>query len=192
MRDALGWAITVVLWGWGVAEVVLQARQFMRRGVTERTERGSLVVLTVLCGGGLALAGVIAGRTSVLSYSTHPAAVRAAVLVVALAGIAVRLWAIVSLGRFFRGTVHIQSDHQVVRSGPYHWVRHPAYSGALLAGLAFEAMLGNLFAWVLAAVCCLLGCGYRIRVEERMLSESLGEAYTAYAADTRRLIPGVW
>jgi protein-S-isoprenylcysteine O-methyltransferase Ste14 len=192
MGNALGWAITITLWVWAAAEITLQTRQFMRRGVTERSERRTLLVMAVLIVAGMELATPVAHATPSLSYSGDSAALRAVVLVVGLAGIALRLWAIVSLGRFFRGTVHIQRDHQVVRSGPYRWVRHPAYSGALLAALAFEAPLGNPLSWLLCAGCFLAACGYRIRVEERMLSESLGEAYTAYAAETRRLIPGVW
>jgi protein-S-isoprenylcysteine O-methyltransferase Ste14 len=192
VRDALGLAITVVLYGWAAAEVALQTRQFLRRGTTERSERRTLVATIVLVAGGMALAKPIAHATSALSYPADSSGVRAAVLVVGVVGIALRLWAITSLGRFFRGTVHIQSDHEVVRSGPYHWVRHPSYSGALLAAFAFEVLLGNVLAWLVAAACCVAASAYRIRVEERMLSESLGTAYTTYAADTRRLIPGIW
>jgi protein-S-isoprenylcysteine O-methyltransferase Ste14 len=192
VREALGWAITVVLCGWAVAEVALQTWQFVRRGTTERSEHRTLIATIVLVAGAMALAKPIARAVPALSYPTHSVGLRAVVLVVGLAGIAFRLWAIVSLGRFFRGTVHIQTDHEVVRSGPYRWVRHPSYSGALLAAFAFEVLTGNVLAALVAAAGCAIACAYRIRVEERMLAESLGDAYTSYASVTSRLIPRVW
>ncbi|WP_241968267.1 isoprenylcysteine carboxylmethyltransferase family protein [Streptomyces sp. ICBB 8177] len=152
----------------------------------------SLLLFVVMIGGGSRLAGPVAHAVPGLSYPTGSAGVRLVVLLVAWAGIVLRLWAIVALGRFFRGTVHIQDDHQVVRSGPYRWVRHPAYSGMLLGGLTLALMSGNVAAWLLLVACALVALGYRIRVEERMLTESLGEAYTSYAATTARLIPRVW
>ena len=135
-----------------------------------------------------------------LSYPTHGAGLRAAVLVVAWVGMAVRLWAIASLGKFFRGTVHVQQDHEVVRHGPYRWVRHPAYSGvilavpalALLRSCALALLLGNVLSWVLYALCTFTAFAYRVHVEERMLAQALGAVCAEYAAQTRRLIPRVW
>ncbi|MEU6172674.1 isoprenylcysteine carboxylmethyltransferase family protein [Streptantibioticus parmotrematis] len=192
MAHVLGVMITWTLWAWVAAEIVLQARQLARSRRTERMEWPSLLLFVVLIGGGSSLAGPVARAVPGLSYPTGSVAVRLVVLLVAWAGIVLRLWAIVALGRFFRGTVHIQDDHQVVRSGPYHWVRHPAYSGMLLGGLTLALMSGNVAAWLLLVACALVALGYRIRVEERMLTESLGEAYTSYAATTARLIPRVW
>jgi protein-S-isoprenylcysteine O-methyltransferase Ste14 len=63
-----------------------------------------------------------------------------------IGGLALRLWAVLSLGRFFKVTVSIQEGHRVIRSGPYRLVRHPSYSGLLIAllglGLALETWLG--------------------------------------------------
>ncbi|MER7991115.1 isoprenylcysteine carboxylmethyltransferase family protein [Streptomyces noursei] len=185
-------ALIVTLWAWAAAEVLLQVRQRWRSARTERTERLSLLVFPVLIGGGIALAAPIRAAVPALSYSTQLPAVRLAVLVVAWAGIGIRLWAIVALGRFFRGTVHIQHGHRVVTAGPYRYVRHPAYSGLLLAAAALGLLLDNAASWLVCTVCCLLAVGYRIRVEERMLLDALGEEYRSYAARTRRLVPGVW
>jgi protein-S-isoprenylcysteine O-methyltransferase Ste14 len=96
------------------------------------------------------------------------------------------------LGRFYRPVVAIQEGHQVVTSGPYRFVRHPLYAGAIVAlagaGLAF----GN---WASLALCLLApAAAYvpRIRIEERALERELGEPYRAYAASKPRLFPGVW
>lgn len=192
MAHGLGVAITVTLWVWVAAETVLQIWQFARRGVTERTEWRSLVVLIVLIGAGLTLAGPVRRAAPGLSYSDHHVALRAVVLALGWAGAALRLWSIITLGRFFRGTVHVQSDHEIVRSGPYRRVRHPAYTGALVAAVGFGLMLGSALSLLLFAACCVAALVYRIRVEERVLGEALGEAYTSYAAGTPRLVPGLW
>lgn len=191
MDGAVRLATGVTLWAWVLAEVLLQIRQVWHSDRTERTEWRSFVVFAVLTVGGLKLAEPLHRAVPALSYGIDAAA-GAGLLVVAWAGIAVRLWAIVTLGRYFRGTVHIQRGHRVVRSGPYRWVRHPSYSGMLLAAAALAAQLGNALSWAVVMVCFGLALAYRIRVEERVLSEALGEEYTSYAAGTSRLIPGVW
>ncbi|MBV9023551.1 MAG: isoprenylcysteine carboxylmethyltransferase family protein [Streptomycetaceae bacterium] len=191
MGHVLGQAIKVTLWVWVAAEIGLQMRQLLHSEHTERTEWRTLVVFPVLIAAGIELAGPVRHAVPALSYRvTAPFAL--IVLLVAWAGIALRLWAIITLGRFFRGTVHIQQHHQVVTSGPYRWVRHPAYSGILLAAAALSLIMGNVASWAVFMVCCLLATCYRIRVEERVLTEALGTAYTDYAARTRRLIPKVW
>jgi protein-S-isoprenylcysteine O-methyltransferase Ste14 len=111
---------------------------------------------------------------------------------IALAGLALRTWAIVVLGRFFRVTVTIQPDHRVVDEGPYRLLRHPSYTGLLLilsgAGIALDNWL-SLLALLLVP---LAGILVRIRFEESALEAALGESYVTYEARTKRLIPGVW
>lgn len=191
MGNVLGHAINVTVWVWLAAEVLLQIRQLRHSEHTERTEWRTFLAFPVLIIAGIELAGLVRHAVPDLSYPvTAPFAL--IVLLVAWAGVALRLWAIVALGRFFRGTVRIQQHHQVVTSGPYRWVRHPSYSGILLAVAALSLIMGNVASWAVFMVCCLLATGYRIRVEERVLTEARGTAYTDYAARTRRLIPGVW
>jgi protein-S-isoprenylcysteine O-methyltransferase len=109
-----------------------------------------------------------------------------------LAGAALRDWAIVSLGRYFRREVTIEPGQRVVRRGPYRVLRHPSYTGLLLSlvglGLAFGSWVGASI--VFLAV--LVGMLPRIRVEERALARAFGAEYTAYAASTWRLVPYVW
>ncbi|MEU5421600.1 methyltransferase family protein [Streptomyces sp. NPDC001407] len=185
-------ALISTAWAWAAAELALQARQRLRSGRTERSEWRSLLVIWLLFGGGVAAAMFTRHAVTALSYPTHGQVLRAVVLAVVWAGIALRLWSIIALGRFFRATVHIQQGHRLVSSGPYRWVRHPSYSGMLLGLLGFAVLVGNALSWLVFAVCALAAMAYRIRVEERMLLDALGEDYRAYAARTRRLIPGVW
>jgi protein-S-isoprenylcysteine O-methyltransferase Ste14 len=124
-----------------------------------------------------------------LGWATLPAADIELGLLLMLVGIAVRQWAIAVLGRFFSPRVRVLDDHRVVAAGPYRWVRHPSYTGAILtmagAGLAGGSWEGLLTMLLLAA----LAFGWRIRVEERFLLEQLGPAYADYRARTKRLLP---
>ncbi len=115
-----------------------------------------------------------------------------AALVVMIAGYALGTWALVE-NRFFSGVVRIQTDrgHHVVSGGPYRWVRHPGYVGAVLAYLATPVLLNAAWAFVpaLGAAAVLV---IRTRLEDATLMEEL-DGYRAYAERTRyRLLPGVW
>jgi protein-S-isoprenylcysteine O-methyltransferase Ste14 len=109
-----------------------------------------------------------------------------------LAGGALRWWAVAALGPYFTGSVAIQPEHRIVRSGPYRWLRHPAYAGrcALILGLGLGT--GNLLGLALAATLPLPALIERIRVEEAALSAALPGEYPAYARTTRCLVPFLW
>ncbi len=107
------------------------------------------------------------------------------------AGIALRLWAVRVLGRFFRTTVVVQDEHQLVETGPYRLLRHPSYTGTLLTLLGFGLCFGNWIALALVAVGPLVAYSYRIAVEERALRARFGPEYEAYARVRWRLIPFV-
>ncbi|MCW2567078.1 MAG: putative Isoprenylcysteine carboxyl methyltransferase [Mycobacterium sp.] len=191
----MGHALLALVYGtvvvWLAAELVLQLRQYRQGSRARVTERLSLVVFVVLAYAGWQLAVVAARRLPQFALP-HPVAVGSVGLVVAWCGIAFRLWAIRSLGRFFRGVVHIQEGHRVVQSGPYRWLRHPSYSGGLLAVLGFSLTFGNAVSALVFFAAFLAALLYRIRAEERVLFAELGDDYARYAARTRRLIPGVW
>jgi protein-S-isoprenylcysteine O-methyltransferase Ste14 len=187
----LHWVLYVTVAVWIAAEIVLQARQYRQSSRARFTEWGSLVAFVVAVWVGQLLAAAARDRLPQLAVP-HPAPLLAAGIVVAWAGIGFRLWAIHSLGRYFRGTVHVQEGHRVVRSGPYRFLRHPSYSGALLAVVGLSMAYDNVASIALFLAACLVAVLYRIRVEERVLTGALGDEYAGYAARTSRLIPGVW
>ncbi|HVN37120.1 MAG TPA: methyltransferase [Myxococcota bacterium] len=121
-----------------------------------------------------------------------PLALELAALALFLAGYAFALWAM-RVNAFFSTMVRIQRErgHHVVDRGPYRFVRHPGYAGALLAHLALPLALGSLWGLVPAALGC-VGVALRIVGEERTLRGGLA-GYTEYAARVRwRLLPGAW
>jgi protein-S-isoprenylcysteine O-methyltransferase Ste14 len=106
-----------------------------------------------------------------------------------LLGAALRWYSAVLLGKYFTFDVAIQTSQVLIEAGPYRFVRHPSYSGALLSLLGFGLALGN-WAGLVAALCCLGSAyAYRIPVEEAALASALGEAYQRYMKRTWRLIP---
>ena len=111
-------------------------------------------------------------------------------IAVAVAGIALRAYAIRTLGKFFRLRVTTTSDQTVVERGPYRFVRHPSYTGALMTVLGVLLCTSN---W-LSLACFLIalpGVAYRIKVEEGALAGALGDPYRDYMKRTKRLIPYV-
>jgi protein-S-isoprenylcysteine O-methyltransferase len=106
-----------------------------------------------------------------------------------LAGVALRWCSIMVLGKYFTFDVATHAGQVLVEVGPYRYVRHPSYSGALLSLLGFGLSLGN-WAGLAAALSCLgFAYGYRIPVEEAALASALGETYTQYQKRTWRLVP---
>lgn len=104
-------------------------------------------------------------------------------------GLALRWWAIVVLGRFFTVDVTIEKDHEVVEAGPYQWVRHPSYTGVLLAFFGLALSLHNLLSIFLIMVPITVALLHRMNVEEQALLRALGERYASYMARTKRLLP---
>lgn len=106
-----------------------------------------------------------------------------------LGGIALRLRAIGELGRFYTHRVLRHDGHEVVTTGPYRAVRHPAYTGMLVASAGYTGYLLTV-PGVVATVLLAGALAWRIRVEERMLFGVPG--YAGYATGRARLVPGVW
>lgn len=109
-----------------------------------------------------------------------------------LGGIAFRFYSMHVLGRFFTYDVSIQADQTVVAAGPYRYIRHPSYTGALVTLIGLGLALGNWAGLVALLTCMGIGYAYRISVEEAALVTSLGDPYRQYMHRTRRLVPFVF
>jgi protein-S-isoprenylcysteine O-methyltransferase Ste14 len=95
-----------------------------------------------------------------------------------------RVW----LGGNWSGTVTLKQNHELIRSGPYRWVRHPIYTGLLVAVLGSAIALGE-WRGLLALVLITVSFSYKLRIEERFLTEQFGAAYTSYQNEVPRLMP---
>jgi len=103
-------------------------------------------------------------------------------------GIALAIWARHHLGQYWSGRVTIKEDHQLIRTGPYATMRHPIYSGLVLAA-AGSALAIDRWRGVLGVVLILFGYCLKAMKEESMLSERFGEAFEEHRKHTGFLIP---
>ncbi len=105
-----------------------------------------------------------------------------------VAGLVFAIWARYHLGRNWSGVITLKEDHALIRSGPYALVRHPIYSGLMLAIIGSAIARGNIAA-ALAIVAMLYAVLRRVRIEESWMSETFGSDYADYKASTPALIP---
>lgn len=106
-----------------------------------------------------------------------------------LVGIAFRWYAVAVLGQFFTFDVAVHTGQTVVEVGPYRYIRHPSYTGALITVLGLGLALGNWAGLLVLLVCMGIAYAYRISIEEAALVTALGEPYKQYMRRTRRLVP---
>jgi len=119
----------------------------------------------------------------------HPKELYLFGLILFLVGLALRWYSIGYLGRFFTVDVSISSEHKLIDSGPYRYVRHPSYTGALLIFIGLGFCFGNWLSILFLTVPIMAAFLWRIRVEEHALIHGLGEKYRAYMERSKRLIP---
>ena len=109
-------------------------------------------------------------------------------VVLVAAGLLFACWARYVLGRNWSGVVTVKQDHELIRSGPYRYVRHPIYTGLLLA-FAGSALARDQWRGVLAVVIVYLALWRKYRLEERWMEQTFGEAYRRFREETPALIP---
>ncbi len=184
--DNLQQVVQWCLLGWAGLELLLRLRNLGGRTAPDLT----FVLVVASVGAGINLA---------FRAAHDPAAATGGGLAVTLAGLTVfvlgatlRTWAILTLGRLFKFVVVTQDGHHVVESGPYRILRHPSYTGGLLALAGTGVVLHNWLSILAASSVPLLAILIRIAVEEGRLNRDLGDAYRSYARRTKRLVPGLW
>jgi protein-S-isoprenylcysteine O-methyltransferase len=151
-------------------------------------DRGSMWILWVTIT--LSVVGSIAAqRTGVGRMSIPAPLLNVPALSLMLCGLAIRWAAILTLGRYFTVNVAIARDHRIVQSGLYRFVRHPSYSGLLLAFVGMGLSFHNWLSLALLILPITGALALRIAVEERALRAAFGAEYEAYSARTWRLVP---
>jgi protein-S-isoprenylcysteine O-methyltransferase Ste14 len=107
-----------------------------------------------------------------------------------LLGVLLTIWARFYLGRNWSAVAAVKADHELVTGGPYRWVRHPIYSGLLLAFVGTAVAIGQ-WRGVLAVALSLIAVAHRIIVEERFMRQQFGTGYDTYAQRVPALVPGL-
>jgi protein-S-isoprenylcysteine O-methyltransferase Ste14 len=181
--------LLVITMAWGMMELAHASN--IRAGATRAGGGGRrLAVVPVVIG---ASAMLYLAPLFVPAAAIRPGVAAFAVgIVVMLGGLVLRGWSIKTLGDYFTGMVMVSSDQPVITTGPYRLLRHPSYTGLLLACAGVGLAAAN---WVAVAAMVLLPLAavlWRIHAEENALLATLGERYRAYADQHKRLVPLIW
>jgi protein-S-isoprenylcysteine O-methyltransferase Ste14 len=110
---------------------------------------------------------------------------------ITIAGLALSVWARIQIGRNWSGLIQVKEGHQLMHTGVYAIVRHPIYSGFMLATLGTAIAFGEI-SGLLAFVMILGAWGYKSRLEESVMVERFGAEYETYRRKVKSLIPFVW
>ena len=133
---------------------------------------------------------IIGGLDHRFGWSAVPVALQVMGLLLLIPALLLAVW-VLATNAYASRVVRLQEGHQVITTGPYRFVRHPMYSGTLLALIASALALGSWWMLVPAAAGIALFV-WRTRLEDATLQEKL-PGYREYAKVTRyRLLPGVW
>jgi protein-S-isoprenylcysteine O-methyltransferase Ste14 len=184
-------AFDVVIGIFALLEWRIRLRSHLNRHGS-RSDRGSLLVVVAAVAAGIAGGLVLAGTAHAAAITIARWPIFVLGLVLMIAGIAIRQWAVAVLGQFFTVDVRVHPGQSVVERGPYRWVRHPAYTGVIMTFVGIGLALGNWAALAVLTVVPIAGLLVRIHVEERALIDGLGEPYRRFAASRPHLFPGLW
>ena len=174
-----------------ISEVLLTVTRRSRSRTGTKQDRSTLRVLWVVIMASVA-AGIYVTTHSPMAALPHGQMFAIAGVLLFVAGLFLRWWAIITLGRFFTVDVTIEKDHDLVERGPFRVVRHPSYTGVLLAFVGFALTLRNWAALLIILVPIFAAFIHRMNVEEDALSRALGPRYADYMRRTKRLVPFVY
>jgi protein-S-isoprenylcysteine O-methyltransferase Ste14 len=179
----IGW----LWWGWGLYWML----SALRNKATQRRESlaSRLAHVLPLAVGAALLAwparrwGALAWRLWAPSFATHWFGV-----VLVIAGLAFAIWARVHLAGNWSGTVTVKQGHELIRSGPYAYVRHPIYTGLITALLGTTLASGTVHAAIGLAIIT-VSFVHKSRIEEGFMRETFPGEYQRYSAEVPALIP---
>lgn len=191
----MAWGFAAVLVGLSVVSFAILSPELIaeRSHIPAQLERGDLLLTIAFVSLLYPVTLIVAGLDRRLGWSTPiPASIEVIGIVLYAGGIGFGVWAM-RVNAFFSGFARLQQDRsqRVIDSGPYAFVRHPGYAGAIVAQLGLPLALGSCWAYLPTV----LGLGLllvRTAREDRMLARGLA-GYSEYAARVRfRLVPGIW
>lgn len=170
--------VVFILWGAFGVYWLLAALAAKAGSRSVRARAPSLLII---------LAVVLVRLVRVHGLAVHSRALQVVGLVVFACGLGLAVWARIFLGRNWGMPMSEKDETELVTSGPYRFVRHPIYSGILLAILG-SALALNLYLLVVVALGGVY-FAYSARVEERRLAGLFPSAYPGYRARTKMLVP---
>ncbi|ESS72798.1 isoprenylcysteine carboxyl methyltransferase [Methyloglobulus morosus KoM1] len=177
--------------GWAMVELVIAAKTRVKFPTTTQLEYRSERLIWLV----VAFALLISLSVKQMHWVTLPIETMSRQMIAIpffIIGLAVRCYAVYSLGQFFSTSVATKDKHLLIENGPYQFIRHPAYTGLLISFFAAGLAMGDGLA--LLALFCPIAyvLAKRIRFEEQCLSEHFGKPYGDYCLHTWKLIPWLY
>lgn len=185
---SLAWKLGLIFL---LSEILLSLTCRSRSKTGTRQDRSTLGIIWLVIAVSIT-AGVLVAQNFRAAALPHGRIIASAGVVLFVAGLLLRWWAIITLGRFFTVDVTIEKDHELVERGPFRIVRHPSYTGVLLAFVGLASSLCNWAALLVILVPIGAAFIHRMNVEEDALSRALGTSYAEYMTRTKRLVPFVY
>jgi len=175
------WLVMILVW---IAGAMMTKRTMRWQSPSSRLWQAGIVVF----GYWLLFSGRV--HTLWMDVQLYMPGRRAAMAGIALtaAGIAFAIWARLTLGGNWSGTVTLKEGHTLVQRGPYQWVRHPIYTGLLLASVGTAVVSGSLHSMV-ALLVILFGFWLKIATEESLMVQTFGAEYVEYMRRVKALAP---
>lgn len=180
--------ISLVVVAGGVVFIVFaqlaRRRAVAERGVSLRTSTGLPQIVPYFFWVPYVVVALRLGPKATLDQTLQLGGIAISVL-----GIAFSIWAIVTLGRHYDLVLEVHAGHELVRTGPFAWVRHPVYTGLAIHFIGACLATGNVLL-ILGTLLVIFPAFYaRARVEERLLLEQFGGEYERYAKEVGMLVP---
>jgi protein-S-isoprenylcysteine O-methyltransferase len=175
---------------WVISELIFA--RVLRSKTGQRRDGNSLGLLWVVIMLSIFAAELNARFGSVGQLTTWAHAAYQSGLALMVIGLLLRGTAIWTLRRFFTVHVTIQQNHELIRTGLYRRLRHPSYTGALLAFLGLALTLRNWLALLVMILPITAAFLHRIKIEEAALHDKFGAEYDAYCRESKALLPGVY
>ena len=184
--------ILVWLLLWFPVALFYRVRSLASREKLDRGQEGLPILLTLRPLGGLCWLGIIAFliKPASMAWSSLPLPLwlRWSGLGIGVIAATLSLCTLHNLGKNLTDTVVTRQEHQLVTTGPYHWVRHPFYDAVLLCVLTASLLMANWFVFLTGSAVFVLQVIRSAREEQQLLAR-FGESYLAYTRQTGRFLP---
>ncbi len=184
--------IFTIIWSvWFASEILLH--RLLRSHSPDdkqRRDKGSLRLIWMMIALAIFLANIFINYVKI-PISKQPIVPYSGLLIIIL-GMILRFYSIWSLGRLFTVNITIRAGHQLKKDGIYKVIRHPSYSGSLLSFTGFGISLNNWLSLLSVIVLVTIAFLYRIKTEEKLLTDQFGGEYTDYKRNTYCLIPWIY
>ncbi len=186
----ISYLFIIVCGFWIVSEILLQFLRFSKSDNQDKDlGSGKRLILVIYIS---ITVGIIISFTRYGRIYINYHIIQLGSLILIVLGLVVRWLAIFTLRRFFTVNVAIQTDHIIIQTGIYKYIRHPSYLGMLISFFGLGVCLSNLISIALLLVPLAFGLVNRIQIEERALIDAFGNDYLKYCKDTWKLIPWVY